>query len=590
MSPENNERSDRLDSAASVTEEVSSTLTDQAAAVEEVAVVPQPPQPAESLANAVVDDGMFHHREKCRNQHLPTTVLLKPILDDSFLTEARELAGLEAAALHLFQLLLVPTQTLNEVRQFTGHPKYAAVLDGRLEASNPAHLRLAENGGAPRPPRNNDVSPWALNVVSGGSTSVAELLAIELEEERKALRPTPGGNVANADINNLLRISSHEYLKAHIFGPEIEEFTMELPEYFPKRAGQGRHALRFQLEEYRESLKKMEKDRVPQTLAEAEEPSLWRDMQHWLERRKRKKILHEQIENLLNRDAAVHVVSQSLYNGRRRNACAELPGCQSHYPNSSYTDPCQDFDYSFPAVHTKASMMGVLFGKKTPPTRVVMPVGRRAPRQAISAPTAAAKSEAADTPAAEKGMSSKRGSGKSKKVETKALAADLAETFSSGSSAKVAPTELALETDSTKSAERPASTAMEVKSIALSHAGVAVDRPTKGLDSNGIPFGVFLGRRGSFPATPGLEHFALTAELPPLAADGARSGSSSSSAASEVDVASKGSQAKTLKTMLDMDLSRFPGLIRRFGVNVRFLEKQSSEFPFFSHPLPFVGI
>ena len=187
------------------------------------------------------------------------------------------------------------------------------------------------------------------------------------------------------------------------------------------------------------------------------------------------------------------------------------------------------------------------------------------------------------------GVSSKRGSGKSKKVETKALAADLAETFSSGSSAKVAPTELALETDSTKSAERPASVAMEVKFIAPSHAGVTADRPTKGLDSNGIPFGVFLGRRGSFPATPGLEHFALTAELPPLAADGARSGSSSS-AASEVDVASKGSQAKTLKTMLDMDLSRFPGLIRRFGVNVRFLEKQSSEFPFFSHPLPFVGI
>jgi hypothetical protein len=184
-------------------------------------------------------------------------------------------------------------------------------------------------------------------------------------------------------------------------------------------------------------------------------------------------------------------------------------------------------------------------------------------------------------------VSSKRGSGKSKKVETKALAADLAETFSSGSSAKVAPTELALETNSTKSADRPVSAAIEIKSIEPSHAGVEADRPTKGLDSNGIPFGVFLGRRGSFPATPGLEHFALTAELPPLAADGARSGSSS--AASEVDVASKGSQAKALKTMLDMDLSRFPGLLRRFGVNVRFLEKQSSEFPF-SYPLPFVGI
>ncbi len=76
----------------------------------------------------------------------------------------------------------------------------------------------------------------------------------------------------------------------------------------------------------------MEKDRVPQTLAEAEEPYLWRDMQHWLERRKRKKILHEQIENLLNRDAAVHVVSQSLYNGRRRNVA---PSCQ----DASLTTP-----------------------------------------------------------------------------------------------------------------------------------------------------------------------------------------------------------------------------------------------------------
>ena len=106
MSPEKNERSNRLDSAASVAEEVSSALTESisaaaAAAVEEAAVVLQSPQP-ESLENAVVDDGMFHHREKCRNQHLPTTVLLKPILDDLFLTEARELAGLEAAALHLF--------------------------------------------------------------------------------------------------------------------------------------------------------------------------------------------------------------------------------------------------------------------------------------------------------------------------------------------------------------------------------------------------------------------------------------------------------------------------------------------------------
>ncbi len=75
-----------------------------------------------------------------------------------------------------------------------------------------------------------------------------------------------------------------------------------------------------------------------------------------------------------------------------------------------------------------------------------------------------------------------------------------------------------------------------------------------------VPAEVFLGRRGSFPVAPGLEHFSTTNESLHVQSD-ADDGEGNVAITSSVI----GAGAK----IADLDLSKYPGLVRRFGVNVR---------------------
>lgn len=159
---------------------------------------------------------------------------------------------------------------------------------------------------------------------------------------------------------------------------------MPLPDHFPTRAGQANYALRFQLEEYVKTVKKMEKERIPTTVEEVLEPSIRRSFQKWLDKRERKRELQRKLEEFLRRDASLYLLASSSYPSRRRGAIPSLPGFENHYPNPNYLAPAlEGYDY-FPAVQEKRSMMGKLFGKEVPATIILPPVGRRLKIQAKS--------------------------------------------------------------------------------------------------------------------------------------------------------------------------------------------------------------
>jgi hypothetical protein len=165
------------------------------------------------------------------------------------------------------------------------------------------------------------------------------------------------------------------------FGPDIEEFVMKLPEYFPQRAGQAQNALRFQLSEFTKTMQKINEEKVPTTMEETIEPTLYRSLNKWLDKREMKRELQRKIEEYVKADASMYLVYRSSYPARRRNAMGELPGFTRHYPNPLYTAPALPWFTFLPEQVEKRSLVGSLFGNKVQDTTVLAPVGRRTPVQ-----------------------------------------------------------------------------------------------------------------------------------------------------------------------------------------------------------------
>jgi hypothetical protein len=63
-------------------------------------------------------------------------------------------------------------------------------------------------------------------------------------------------------FHTTFRLPEYNLVKSGKFGPEIEEYTMPLPTYYPKFTTDAKHALRAGLVEYEEKLQKLTKKKV----------------------------------------------------------------------------------------------------------------------------------------------------------------------------------------------------------------------------------------------------------------------------------------------------------------------------------------
>lgn len=121
------------------------------------------------------------------------------------------------------------------------------------------------------------------------------------------------------------------------FGPDEGKFCMELPNYYPKMAGQAKGALDEHLTRYEKLRVKAERDRI-RTAAELREQESSKKnkklMPGWMQRM----VMYAQTEEAmlaatLEADYALHTLTESAYVARRRLEMHQLPGMLPHYPD-----------------------------------------------------------------------------------------------------------------------------------------------------------------------------------------------------------------------------------------------------------------
>ena len=173
-------------------------------------------------------------------------------------------------------------------------------------------------------------------------------------------------------------LKTHAFLKTDIFGPNIQKFSFPLPANYPRRAGAARNAFRLQLGEYERIRRKMANDAISKNAPQEEDEE---DQGVAAEMRKFRQGMKE-LENAIKGQVALHLVSERVYLGTRRNALGTLPGMQNHYPNPFYREPCIEMDYMVPVVEEERGRFPVfmsLWGKQSVHAGKVPAVGRRPP-------------------------------------------------------------------------------------------------------------------------------------------------------------------------------------------------------------------
>eukprot|EP00606_Chrysophyceae_sp_TOSAG23-5_P001088 GSChrysophyteH2.ASY1.ANO1.1406.1 assembled CDS len=166
-------------------------------------------------------------------------------------------------------------------------------------------------------------------------------------------------------------LAKHPYLKSTLYGPDIQKFTMDLPVNFPRKAARSVNAFSLQLSQYEAARRRTEANAVALSAdsIEGEDGNEFGAAKSSHER-------HMEVMDCLRPEVALHLISQRSYLATRRNCLAELPGMQNHYPNPNYLEPCIDYPF-MPLAQVSSGFFG---GSKTAALRigqVVSPVGRR---------------------------------------------------------------------------------------------------------------------------------------------------------------------------------------------------------------------
>eukprot|EP00981_Chlorochromonas_danica_P005093 scaffold1034_cov175-Ochromonas_danica.AAC.19 len=178
-----------------------------------------------------------------------------------------------------------------------------------------------------------------------------------------------------------MQLLTSDMLKTGKYGPDIEAYSMPLPQFFPQNAGKAQYALAPAVSRYERVVTKFAKEQLPTTLEEVYVPTL-RDRAVELYHRINKTdelAYRKRLQSILQVDIERQMVEESVYIGRRRQTFLSLPGLQPHYPNPNYPQPAiilPEADFP-PPTETKVSFMDKLFGRKVVRSTNYPPVGRK---------------------------------------------------------------------------------------------------------------------------------------------------------------------------------------------------------------------
>jgi WD40 repeat protein len=175
------------------------------------------------------------------------------------------------------------------------------------------------------------------------------------------------------------RTLKHPYVKSTLYGPDIQRFSMPLPELYPKRAGKAANALRMQLSQYEASRHKEASTQIPMTAVNADDSDDDEDGSdkkgggYGAEKTMEQK--YHAMLDVLRPHVALHLLQKRTYLSTRRNCLPLLPGMKPHYPNPEYKEPAIEFNGYF-RLQEKGKGDGV-YELSAGESRIVPPVGRR---------------------------------------------------------------------------------------------------------------------------------------------------------------------------------------------------------------------
>jgi hypothetical protein len=237
------------------------------------------------------------------------------------------------------------------------------------------------------------------------------------------------------------------------------------------------------------------------------------------------------LEKAIEADAMVHLLAERAYIPRRREAYLTVPGMSAHYPNPHYPVPAQllpGAHFQRPQNENKRSIFDVVLGKKIVKSYFALPVGRKPSAQQLREQTELLINGRTEEAAARVRLAGYEDS------DSEDNAADGNEEEEEGlRSGRVASEKSGLDYSGTgtksvgcmfsflfshrnhmRTAEDPSAGSAKFSEEAQSaRFGSRKRRAQKRTDNHmfvragKIPAVVFLGRRGMYPAAPGLEEF-----------------------------------------------------------------------------------
>jgi hypothetical protein len=166
----------------------------------------------------------------------------------------------------------------------------------------------------------------------------------------------------------------HPLIKNGRFGPDIEAFSVPLPEYFPTSAGNAGPSLQEQLSQYEKMRKGASKYAYP-TRPDPPRKKISDSIRKYFTFGERKRRERE-LAKSLRKDASLFLLTERVYLALRRDTQAELPGMRPHYPNPYYLNPAVvEEGCEFPK--EKRRFLGKLFKSAAGAIEIAEPVGRK---------------------------------------------------------------------------------------------------------------------------------------------------------------------------------------------------------------------
>ena len=289
----------------------------------------------------------FFGRKKSRPQHLPALVYTDSIAGKDFKAQSTLLAEKEAT-----RKMLADEKQINlsaEINPFFVSPNRASML---------IH--------APDLPRNGQ---HYLRRLKENKPVVDVDIVMKATDKDRNLVEDKGDRFAAFDPPAM-----HPLIKNGRFGPDIEAFSVPLPEYFPTSAGNAGPSLQEQLSQYEKMRKGASKYAYP-TRPDPPRKKISDSIRKYFTFGERKRRERE-LAKSLRKDASLFLLTERVYLALRRDTQAELPGMRPHYPNPYYLNPAVvEEGCEFPK--EKRRFLGKLFKSAAGAIEIAEPVGRK---------------------------------------------------------------------------------------------------------------------------------------------------------------------------------------------------------------------